>query len=157
MLPRQEGGVLSVAIASQPDNQVLTGGVDGTVRIWNPDTGQLKWINRDHEGEVTAVAFARDSRRFVSASSDRTAHLGRGTRRSDRCGECSSGPYGRRALRNFSPDGRWVATGSYDGTADLGHDYRRGTRNPVELPRRYNTDLGYSYWRGTHNLAEPTQ
>ena len=62
-------GVNAVALA--PDGScLLSGGVDGTLRLWSA-RGSGRALGRfNHGGAVTAVAFSPDGERYVSAGSD---------------------------------------------------------------------------------------
>ena len=67
--------VLSVAFS--PDgHQLVSGGEDNNVRVWNADTGQpLSDPFTGHTDYVNGVAFSPDGHRVVSASWDRTLRL----------------------------------------------------------------------------------
>jgi WD40 repeat protein len=68
-------GVYSVAYS--PDGlRIGTGGNDGTVRLWDAETGQpVVGPMAGHEGPVYSVAFSPDGRRIASGSDDSTVRL----------------------------------------------------------------------------------
>jgi len=63
-------------VAFSPDSKILaTGGKDGTVRLWNPTTGQqIGQPLRGHHGRVNSVAFSRDGT-LASGGQDGTVRL----------------------------------------------------------------------------------
>jgi WD40 repeat protein/serine/threonine protein kinase len=111
------GGV--TAVAFRPDGQrLVTGGKDGTARVWDADTGQEPFCLRGHRSQITAVAYAPDGQWLVTGSTDGTARLwdaasGRELRRLQRQNSGSV-----RAVA-VTPDGKRVATGCDDGMARI--------------------------------------
>jgi hypothetical protein len=70
--------LLSIRVTSQnycaairPDGKLIAaGGNMGALRVWDAKTGELLHNFRGHTTHVNVIAFARDSRRLVSASAD---------------------------------------------------------------------------------------
>jgi WD40 repeat protein len=57
------------SLATVNDGQILSGSLDGTIRLWQTSDGQeLRQMN--HGGPVVSVAVRPDGTRFASASSD---------------------------------------------------------------------------------------
>jgi WD40 repeat protein/serine/threonine protein kinase len=94
---------------------VVTGGVDGTARVWDAATGRPLGPPLCHLGGVRCAAFSPDGARAVTASDDQTARVWE-----VETGQPIGPPYshGCKVLHAaFSPDGRRVITAGDDGIA----------------------------------------
>jgi WD40 repeat protein len=62
------------AVATEGDAGLVpvcaTGSDDRTLRVWQPETGRMVRIIRQHRGAILALAFAPDGRSFFSAGSE---------------------------------------------------------------------------------------
>jgi|GEM_PF-3562756 len=80
MQPRMKtfvrAGFVYGALSFSPDGLWLaTGTSDGSVRLWDPLTGQQVWGRGRHQTHVYTVGFGRDSRTLVSGGSDDQCYL----------------------------------------------------------------------------------
>ncbi|KAG8703210.1 hypothetical protein FRC11_010899, partial [Ceratobasidium sp. 423] len=73
----QEHTDLVFSFEFSPDgSRIVSGSIDGSIRIWNTRTGQLllgpvKW----HTGSIGSVKFSPDGTRIVSGSNDKTIRV----------------------------------------------------------------------------------
>jgi WD40 repeat protein/tetratricopeptide (TPR) repeat protein/tRNA A-37 threonylcarbamoyl transferase component Bud32 len=111
-LAHEEDGVHAVAYG--PDGKtLLTGGQDGTARLWDAGTGQPLIAPLRHPAPVLSVAFSPDGRRLATACADNVVRLW------GRTGRLLSLLSGHKKAVNgvaFSPDGARLATAAADGT-----------------------------------------
>lgn len=106
------------SVAYSPDGRfVLTGGDDGSPRLWDVATGQQIRSFVGHKGGVTSVAFSSDGRFVLTGGRDGTARLWDVA--NGRQLQIFQGHTDQVFSVAFSPDGRVVLTGSIDGTARL--------------------------------------
>ncbi len=111
-----EGGVLSVAFSPQGD-RIVSGGQDGTVRLWRLDGTPAAAPFKGHEGGVSSVAFSPQGDRIVSGGYDGTVRLWRLD------GTPAAAPFkgheGWVSSVAFSPQGDRIVSGGQDGTVRL--------------------------------------
>ncbi len=73
--PCMQGFVYAVAI-SEDGSRLITGGEDGTVRVWDLSQPRLiPVILRGHEGRVTGLTLSEDGKTLLSGSLDGTVRV----------------------------------------------------------------------------------
>jgi len=108
--PRSRG------VSWSPDGQLVAVSAEDTARVWDTETGALRYSLRGHSGLVFSVAWSPDSSRLVTGSADGTAKVweidSEGVREqwSLSAQETRSGIVGVA----FSPDGTRVMAGDAD-------------------------------------------
>ena len=116
-----------VTAAYSPDGRwIASGGADRTVRLWDSSNQQDLAVHHGHTGVVDDLVFTADGRRLISASLHMmdTGYASDGTIR-----QWEVGPQGSATVLRghtsyiypvaFSPDGQWIASGSWDKTVRL--------------------------------------
>ncbi len=113
--------------AFSPDGKfIATASWDHTVKVWDAMTGQ-ELFSLSKDTELTDVAFSPDGKRLAASGNDGTATvwdvsaaLNTGISASEgRVLYTLSGHTALVARIAFSPDGRYLATASFDGTAKV--------------------------------------
>jgi WD40 repeat protein/tRNA A-37 threonylcarbamoyl transferase component Bud32 len=113
------------AVFSPDGKSVLTGGEDGTARLWDAANGAARGEPLRHDGPVTAMAFSPDGKMIVTGSYDGTARMWDAATCRQRGKDLPH--LGRVLAVAVRFDGQYVATGS----AVEDRDLRTGKRQVV--------------------------
>jgi len=127
------------SVAFSPDGQMIVSGtLNGTVRLWDIEGNVSAEPFRGHEDYVWSVAFSPDGQMIISGSWDKTVRLW------DIEGNALAEPFRGHEERvssvAFSPDGQMIVSSSYDGTVRLWDT--RG--NQLAKPFRGHKNFVYS-------------
>jgi sterol desaturase/sphingolipid hydroxylase (fatty acid hydroxylase superfamily) len=132
ILKGHERSVYSVAISGD-GTHVVSGGGDGTVRVWETETGKEKLILKGHRRGVRGVAISGDGNTIVSGSFDGTVIIH--DARTGRVVNTLTGHEGGVLCVAISADGKRIVSGSGDLTAKV-WVHRQGRRSS-RFPRRW--------------------
>ena len=112
-------GIVNSVAVSPDGRRIVSGGADGTVRIWDADTHQQVGAPlTGHTEPVVSVAFSPDGRRIVSGSFDKTVRIWDADTH-QQIGAPLTGHTGDVWSVAFSPDGRRIVSGSFDKTVRI--------------------------------------
>ncbi|KAA8491677.1 Vegetative incompatibility protein HET-E-1 [Porphyridium purpureum] len=146
-----------------PDGQfIVSGSADKTVKLWDAHTGACVRTIAGHSNSVCAAHFSPDGRFIASGSADKTIKLWDAdtgtcvrtiTGRSDwllmrvmrYLAGANEGHSGEVQAVRFSPDGRFIASGSADKTTKVWDtsDLHCGRRNTSSAPEEDQYCKGY--------------
>ncbi|KAF9376135.1 hypothetical protein CPC16_000341 [Podila verticillata] len=124
------GSQINICCYNTTGEYILTGGVDRTVRLWNPETRFCIKSYEAHGWEVLDLAVSPENGKFASCGGDKTVFLwdvmsGMTIRR-------FSGHTQRVNAVDFNDEGTVIASGSYDATIRL-WDCRSQLRAPIQI------------------------
>jgi WD40 repeat protein/serine/threonine protein kinase len=145
-------GVSSVAYS--PDGKRLASASgDGTIKLWNVETGREVRTLRGHTALVVHVAFSRDGRRLASVSADRTVKVW--DTQTGRVALTLQSQGGLVRSVAFSPDGRCLAGGCRDMTVRV-WDARTGEEQRT-LAKHTSVCLSVAFSPDGRSLAGGSQ
>jgi WD40 repeat protein len=139
-------GLTGTAAYSPDGSEVVSGGFDHNVRVWNADTGeQIGQPLTGHTGRITSVAFSPNGQQVASVSDDGELRVW-DIRNGRQVGEpiALSDASGARVVLwsvAYSPDGRHIATGGEDNNVRL---WDAQSMQPSRPPMTGHTDVVYS-------------
>lgn len=113
-IPANQGRVLRVAF-SQDGTQMVTGGDDGSTKLWNKD-GSLNRIFQGNKNSILSVAFSPDS--LYIATGDGSGNVKLWGKGGSLFRVLQGNQFSIRTI-TFSPNGNQIAAGSGDGTVRL--------------------------------------
>lgn len=107
-------GAVNKLLLTPSGTEAVSGGVDGTARVWDLEIGDCTIVAEGHTGPITDMGVTADGSLLITSSEDGTARayeLERG-----QCLRVLAGHEGRINALALDPFGRFVVTAGSDGT-----------------------------------------
>lgn len=105
--------IRSLSFVANGDRHLVTGSDDGTVRLWNYETGSELRVLGTHAGGVTSLDVTRDGENIATTGRDRTVRIW--NTRGDDEPTTFSGISDDIVSLDFAFDGKWLLGGGADG------------------------------------------
>jgi WD40 repeat protein len=132
ILKGSTGAVSSVSFS--PDgSRIVSGSANGTVRVWDSQTGNPIGNPMTEPSEVNSVSFSPNGSRIVSGSANGTVRVWNAT--SGELLTTLEGHIARVFSVSFSPNGSRIVSGSADSTVRVWNSH---TGNPIGDPIRHD-------------------
>ena len=137
-----DGGRVN-SVAFSPDGKtIVSGGIDGTLSLWDTSGKAIRQRFKAHEGRVNSVAFSPDGKTIVSGSDDGTLRLW------DTSGKAIGQPFkGHEGSVNsvaFSRDGKTIVSGGGDKTVRLWDTSGKAIGQPFKGHERSVNSVAFS-------------
>jgi WD40 repeat protein len=113
--------------------KIVSGGLDGSVRLWTLDGKPAAEPFKGHEGRVYSVAFSPDGTRIISGGGDGSVRLW--TLDGKPAAEPFKGYEGGLLSVTFSPDGTRIVSRGEDGSVQLLNIATRSRSCTTAVPR----------------------
>ncbi|KAG0349732.1 WD repeat-containing protein 83 [Gamsiella multidivaricata] len=144
------GSQINACVYNSSGEYILAGGVDRTVRLWNPETRFCIKTYEAHGWEVLDLAVSPENGKFASCGGDKSVFLwdvltGMTIRR-------FSGHTQRVNAVDFNEEGTVLASGSYDTTIRL-WDCRSQLRAPIQVLEEPKDSVTSIHIQGSDLLA----
>jgi WD40 repeat protein len=116
-LTGHDQGVVRVVFYGDPGSErLVSGSWDGSVRVWDAQSGAQLWVWDEISGGLSDVAVSPDGRYIAVGSNDGSVMVREGSTGEPRV---LSGHANHVASVTFSPDGQYLATAGWDNTARI--------------------------------------
>lgn len=92
---------------------IVSSSIDGTIKIWDVETGKCIQTLNQHNKWSYSVAFSPDNTKVISASSDKTVKIW--DLNSGKCIKTLSGHRGQVWQVEYSPNGKYIVSGTERG------------------------------------------
>ncbi|MGP1414934.1 MAG: eIF2A-related protein [Treponema sp.] len=106
------------SIAYSPDGKyIASGSSDGTIKIWEAETGRLLRTLTGHADDIYSVSYSPDGAYLASGSNDKTIRIWEV--KTGACIKTLTGHTSYVRSVTYSPDGAYLASGSWDETVKI--------------------------------------
>lgn len=105
----------STAVFSPDGTYIAAAGLGDTIRVWNVQTGLIRYVFRGHTDTITSLSFSPFEKRIASGSRDRTVRVWKCNNNSTTHKTHSFQHHATVMSVSFFPDGQRLASTTLDG------------------------------------------